>query len=96
MKSEEGMRVIVKTMIKALNQMGVTLINIDVEQPVPVYVVRLEGKRLIQSVEKTLTSTYGILWIITYGKVTDETRDLKIDLKYELINEEEVLPFDDN
>lgn len=81
---------VVKMMIKTLNQEGVTLLSIDVDKEIPTFYVEIDGKRVIQSVEETLKSAYGILWTLIYGKVEDWNRSLKIDLQYNLINEEEV------
>lgn len=93
MKRNAGNQIhaVVKMMIKTLNQEGVTLLNIDVEKELPTFYVELDGKRMIQSVEDTLKSAYGILWTLIYGKVDDWNRNLKIDLQYNIINEEEVV-----
>lgn len=91
MKGEAKVKEVIKMIVKTLNQMGVTLLNVDVDLETPVYFVEIDGKRTIQSLNDTLTSTYGILWTLTYGKVTDENRELKIDLQYKVVNEEEML-----
>lgn len=85
------MQAVVKMMIKTLNQEGVALINIDVDKEIPTFYVELDGKRMVQSVDDTLKSAYGILWTLIYGKVEDWNRNKKIDLQYSLINEEEVI-----
>lgn len=81
---------VVKMMIKTLNQEGVTLLSIDVDKEIPTFYVEVDSRRVIQSVEDTLKSAYGILWTLIYGKVEDWNRHLKIDLQYNLINSEEV------
>lgn len=86
MSDEERLKEVIKTMIKTLNQMGVTLMNISVEGEIPVYFIEIDNNRLIQSVEDTLSSAFGILWVLSYGKVNDENRDKKIDLRYNIVN----------
>ena len=77
----------IKFVLDTLSQMGVTLTNMTDFNP-PTYFVDLDQKSLIQSVDDTLKSVYGILWVLTYGKVDNESRDLKIDLRYNLIGKD--------
>lgn len=87
-KNEEGIRSVVKLMIKTLNQMGVTLVNIDVDSSnVPIFFIEVDKSKILQSLEDTLNSAYGILWTLVNGKVTDENRDEKIDLRYNVVGE---------
>lgn len=58
-----------QTVIKTLDQMGVTLKDIDPDKEEVVFYVSLNKSKLLQSVEDTLKSTYGILWTLTYGKI---------------------------
>lgn len=72
-----------QTVIKTLDQMGVTLKDIDPDKII--FYVSLSKSRLLQSVEETLRSVYGILWTLVYGKITDKNRNEKIDLEYEVV-----------
>lgn len=74
-----------QTVIKALDQMGVTLKDIDFDKEEVVFYVSLNKSRLLQTVEETLESAYGILWTLVYGKITDKNRNEKIDLEYEVV-----------
>ena len=67
--------------------MGVTLTNVDIKDGSGVFYVSLNKSKLIQSVEETLKSVYGILWTLVHGKLTDENRDEKIDLQYKIEGE---------
>lgn len=81
MKSE-----IIDLVLTTLNQMGVILTNMKVEgQDAPTFFVQIIEESLIQSLEDTLKSTYGILWSFTYGKVKKSNRDSKINLNYQLL-----------
>lgn len=74
-----------QTVIKTLDQMGVTLKDIDPDKEEVVFYVALSKSRLLQSVEETLKSVYGILWTLVHGKITDKNRNEKIDLEYEVV-----------
>lgn len=74
-----------QTVIKTLDQMGVTLKDIDPDKEEVVFYVSLSKSRLLQSVDETLRSVYGILWTLVYGKITDKNRNEKIDLEYEVV-----------
>lgn len=71
-------------LLSALGQMGVTLVDIDLKSKL--FYINLDKTKLIQSIDDTLKSVYGILWTATYGKLTDSNRDLKIDLRYKVVN----------
>lgn len=79
---------IVTLVLDTLSQMGVTLTGMRSGEEVPEYDIELSQKNLIQSVEDTLKSSYGILWSLTYGKLTDENRLNKINLKYKVVRGE--------
>lgn len=79
----------IELVISTLNQMGVTLTNMIDTDP-PIYFIDIDKNNLIQSVEDTLKSVYEILWVLTYGKVSDDNRNLKIDLRYNLVGKEKV------
>lgn len=79
---------LIKFVLDTLSQMGVTITNMVDSNP-PIYFIDLDSKNLIQSVDDTLKSAYGILWVLTYGKVNDGNRNLKIDLRYNLVGEGE-------
>lgn len=79
---------LIKFVLDTLSQMGVTITNMVDSNP-PTYFIDLDNKNLIQSVDDTLKSAYGILWVLTYGKVNDDNRNLKIDLRYNLVGEGE-------
>lgn len=79
---------IVSFVLDTLAQMGVEITHMRVDLVPPVYCVSLKKNDLIQSVEETLKSTYGILWSLTYGKLSDENRQEVIDLRYKLVNQE--------
>lgn len=81
------MNQIIELLLKVLSQMGVTLTRVDVSQTVPQYYLELNKDNLIQSVEETLKSAYGLLWVLSYGKVSDNNRNFKINLFYEVIGE---------
>lgn len=72
-----------QAVIKTLDQMGVTLKDIDPDKTI--FYVSLSKSRLLQSVEETLKSVYGILWTLVHGKITDKNRNEKIDLEYEVV-----------
>ena len=78
---------VVSLVLDTLSQMGVTLTGMKTEE-IPEYDIELSQKNLIQSVEDTLKSSYGILWSLTYGKLTDENRLNKINLKYKVVRGE--------
>lgn len=79
-----------RLMINTLAQMGVKVVKIDIDSTtgdVTFYINVYESK-LIQSLDDTLKSTYGILWTSTFGKITNDNRDRKIHLEYEVIKED--------
>lgn len=75
---------LVNLVLATLNQMGATLMNIDSDKQVPTYYVQLDKDKLLHSVDDTLKSIYGILWTLTYGKITDENRNEVIRLEYKI------------
>lgn len=74
---------LIKFVIDTLSQMGVSLVNMTEDSP-PTYFIDLDTNNLIQSVDDTLKSVYGILWVLTYGKVNNSNRNSIINLKYNL------------
>lgn len=76
-----------RLVLSTLSQMGVTLTNVDTKNDSGVFYVSLNKSKLIQSVEETLKSVYGILWTLVHGKLTDENRDKKIYLQYKIEGE---------
>lgn len=81
MKSE-----VVDLLLLNLNQMGVILTNMKVEdKDPPSYFIQVVEEKMIQSLEDTLKSTYGILWVFSYGKVNKSNRNLKINLNFQLL-----------
>lgn len=86
-KKKDSVAEIVEVVLKSLEQSGVTLVNVDFNSNPPQYFIQLDKGRLIRSEEETLKSTYGILWVLTYGKLDKDNRNNKIDLKYELVGE---------
>lgn len=86
-KKKDPVAEIVNVVLKSLEQSGVTLVNVDFNSNPPQYFIQLDKGRLIRSEEETLQSTYGILWVLTYGKADKSNRNNKIDLKYEVVGE---------
>lgn len=79
---------LIGVVLKSFSQMGVTLINVNIDNNiVPEYYVQLDKSKLLQSSDETLKSVYGILWTLTYGKVTDKNRNCKIILNYYEVGE---------
>lgn len=73
---------LVSLTIETLSHQGVTLTNMDTESSPPKYFVEINHSKMIASLEDTLKSAYGILWVLTYGKLSDKNRNEKIDLQY--------------
>lgn len=86
-KKKDSVAEIIEVVLKSLEQSGVTLVNVDFNSDPPQYFVQLDKGRLIRSEEETLQSTYGILWVLTYGKLDKSNKNNKIDLKYEVVGE---------
>lgn len=78
---------LVETVLKSFNQMGVTLVNINFNATLPEYYVQVDKSRTLQSVEDTLKSVYKTLWVLTYGKVSEQNKRNKIILNYEEVGE---------
>lgn len=79
---------LIEIVLKSFSQMGVTLVNVNIDNNiVPEYYVQLDKSKLLQSSDETLKSVYGILWVLTYGKVTDKNRNCKIILNYYEVGE---------
>lgn len=74
---------LIDLILKTLEQQGVTLTKIDTSKDPVEFYINIHTSRLIASLEDTLSNTYGILWVLTYGKVTDLNRDCKIQLNYQ-------------
>lgn len=74
---------LIETILKTFNQMGVTLVSISIESQPPEYYIQVDKSKLIYSLDETLKHVHDILWILTYGKLTDNNKHGKIKLNYE-------------
>lgn len=73
--------------VSTLNQMGVTLKDMDIEKSTPEFYIEVDRDRLLEDFDDTLESAYGVLWTLCYGKVSDSNRHLKIKLNYTEVGE---------
>lgn len=72
-----------------LNQMGVVFTGVEIKENIPCYYVNIYEDSLIYTLDNTLKYVYQILWILSYGKVTEEkSQRLKINLNYQVVGDE--------
>lgn len=67
-----------------LINMGVTLVGFE-NLSIPTYYVKVDRKKLVESLENTMTAVYWTLWTLTYGKF-QKLDKRRIDLRYEEVS----------
>lgn len=77
---------IIDAILKTCSNMGVFLVNVNIEGVTPEFVINVNKNELVLSLEETLNSTYDIFWSLIYGKRTEKNKNNKITLRYKEVD----------
>ena len=75
---------LINFIVTSFSHDGVSITGMEISDNVPTYYISVDINKIMTSLDNVLNECYKVLWILTYGKITDDNRDNKINMKYSI------------